>query len=209
MSTLNASTGLSAPASPASAAAAAAAPSGPAAHALPYGKPDGSRPRPRISLRLVVLLAVVAAPFVYFGYVILDQTLNGGVTNRGSYFDVDLKSLGYFPFDAAKDDIGNVPERWRQLDGKRVALNGEMYAPESAGDDINSFQLVYSIQKCCFNGPPRVQERVFATVPDKAKVRYYGQVVRVVGTLHVKAQRNEVGEIEKLYTLDVESVDPA
>ena len=209
MSTLNASTGLPAPAgasvltnAPASAAAAGVR--------SPASAPTAvRRPRPRVNLRLVVLLALVAAPFLYFGYVILDQALHGGVTNRGSYYEVDLKSLGYFPFDAAKDDIDNVPAQWRQLDGKRVALQGEMYAPSGAGDKVDSFELVYSIQKCCFNGPPRVQERVYATAKKDAAVRYYSQVVRVVGTLHVKAQKNEVGAVEKLYEMDVESVDPA
>jgi len=184
MSTLNASpAGYSAPAAPA-------------------------RPRPRISLRLMLVLALVAAPFIYFGYVIVDQSIHGGITHRGDFYDVDLKSLGYFPFDATKDGADDVPKRWRDLDGKRVALQGEMYAPDSAGDTVKVFQLVYSIQKCCFNGPPRVQERVFASVPNSGAVRYYGQVVRVVGTLHLTAHRNEVGEIDRLYELDVESVDP-
>src|SRR5829696_8911139 len=89
-----------------------------------------------VSVRLVVLLALVALPFLYFGYVIVDQSLNGGVTKHGNYYDVDLKSLGYFPFDPAKDDLDNVPARWRALDGKRVALAGEMFVPGSAGDNI-------------------------------------------------------------------------
>ena len=196
MSTLNASPGFSPASSPA-----AAAP-------VSYeGRP--LHRRPRVSLRLVMLLGLLAAPFLYFGYVILDQSLSGGVTNRGSYYEVDLKSLGYFPFDDAQDSIDDVPARWRALDGKRVALHGEMYAPESAGDKVTAFQLVYSIQKCCFNGPPRVQERVFASVPNKGGVDWYNQVVRVVGTLRITAKRNDVGVIEKLYELDVESVDPA
>ena len=179
--------------------------------------PSASRPapagplparRPRISLRLVVLLGLVALPFLYFGYVIIDQSLNGGVTRHGTYYDVDLKSLGYFPFDAAKDGIENVPRRWRELDGKRVALNGEMFVPASAGAKLRGFELVYSIQKCCFNGPPRVQERVFAKVPDNGTVRYYPQVVRVLGTLHVNAKRDEFGQVTSLYELDVETVDP-
>jgi hypothetical protein len=166
------------------------------------------RRRPRVSLRLIVLLAVVSLPFLYFGYVILDQSLNGGVTKHANYYDVDLKSLGYFPFDPAKDDLSNVPARWRELDGKRVALVGEMYAPGEASDRIKGFELVYSIQKCCFNGPPRVQERVFAGVPNHGTVQYYPQVVRVVGTLHVNARRDEVGQISRVFELDVETVDP-
>ena len=189
MSTVHASPGIAAPA--------------------PASSPRARRDRPRINLRLILLLAVVCGPFLYFGYVIFDQSIHGGVTKREGYYDVDLKSLGYFPFDASKDTKEDVPAKWRELDGKRVALQGEMFVDSSAGSEVNRFQLVYSIQKCCFNGPPKVQERVFAQVPNNGKVPYYSQIVRVVGTLRVAAHRNEVGQIDRLYELDVESVDPA
>src|SRR2546428_1602118 len=195
MSTLNASPGLATPAP------SAPASGSPQPQPVSYGRAP-RRQKPRINLRLVALLALVAAPFIYFGYVILDQSLNGGVTRHGDYYDVDLKSLGYFPFDAAKDGLAEVPSRWRQLDGKRVALQGEMYDPDSAGDKINSFQLVYSIQKCCFGGPPRVQERVFAAVPDNGTVHYYGHVGRVRGTRHVTAPPNECGQIDPRHQPD-------
>ena len=184
--------------------------SSPASAAAPLGYGAGPLPRrSRVSLRLVLLLGLVAAPFLYFGYVIVDQAVHKGVVNRGSYYDVDLKSLGYFPFDANKDDFNDIPQRWRALDGKRVALVGEMYTGGSAAPHINAFELVYSIQDCCFGGPPRVQERVFARVPNGGKVPYYGQIVRVVGTLHVEAKRDETGQIVSIYELDIESVDPA
>src|SRR5215210_3527586 len=119
MSTLNASPGVS-----------TSAPSTPRT----TSEGASARPaRPRISVRLIVVLALVALPFLYFGYVILDQSLNGGVTRRGDFYEVDLKSLGYFPFDGVKDDLNNVPSKWRELDGKRVALQGEMFDPDSAG----------------------------------------------------------------------------
>src|SRR5215212_8624404 len=117
--------------------------------------------RPQINLRLVMLLALVGLPFLYFGYVIVDQAVTGGVKDRGGYYEVDLKSLGQFPFDPVQDDDKSIPEIWRKLDGKKVALVGEMYAGGSAAPKVPAFQLVYSIQKCCFGGPPRVQERVF------------------------------------------------
>src|SRR5215217_3736230 len=99
------------------------------------GSPLPAR-RPRINLRLVVVLALVSMPFLYFGYVIVDQALHKGVVNRGNYYDVDLKSLGYFPFDASRDDINDVPQRWRDLDGKRVALVGEMYTGGSSAEKV-------------------------------------------------------------------------
>ena len=165
--------------------------------------------RRRISLRLILLLTLVAAPFIYFGYVIVDQAVNKGVVNRGSYYDVDLKSLGYFPFDQTKDDVQDIPQRWRNLDGKRVALVGEMWTGGSAAPKVRAFELVYSIQKCCFGGPPKVQERVFAKVPNDGTVAYHWQTVRVVGTLHVGVKRDETGQIVSVYEMDVDSVDPA
>lgn len=165
--------------------------------------------RPRINVRLVVLLSVLALPFLYFGYVIVDQAMHGGIKDHGSFVEVDLKSLGFFPFDERRDDISNVPQRWRNLDGKRVMLVGEMFVPGTAGDTTDEFELVYSIQKCCFNGPPKVQERVFARAPQgKSFPNLYGKVVRVVGVLHVSPLVVE-GQVSKLYQMDVQSLEPA
>ena len=199
MSTLQAnpvSSSVSSPSVPAT--ASAAAPAAPV-----------SAHRPRVNLRLVMVLALVALPFLYFGYVIVDQALHKGVVNRGNYYDVDLKSLGYFPFDPAKDDVNDIPKQWRDLDGKRVALVGEMYIGGSAAPKVRGFELVYSIQKCCFGGPPKVQERVFSRVPNDGTVPYFWQPVRVVGTLHVGVRRDDTGQIVSIYEMDVENVDPA
>lgn len=203
MSTLNASPGLATPAAPQGVAHVPARSSAPA-------PADVLTPRrPWFSLRLLVLLAVFGAPFLYFGYVILDQAMTGGITDRGAYFDVDLKSLGYFPFDSVKGGIEDVPAKFRELDGKRVALVGEMWVTNSSSNDIKEFELVYSIQKCCFGGPPKVQERVFARAPNNGTVPYYPTLVRVVGTLRVNLERDDVGNVSKLYQLDIESLDPA
>ena len=171
----------------------------------PYTLP--SNRRPQISLRLVVLLALVGLPFLYFGYVIVDQALNKGIKDRGTYFEVDLKSMGSFPFDAVEGDINNVPQQWRDLDGKRVMLTGEMYAGASAAPKVSEFQLVYSIQKCCFGGPPKVQERVFVKAPPGKPVPFYWKPVRVVGTLHVQTRRAGE-EVISVFEMDAESLEP-
>jgi len=163
--------------------------------------------KPRINFRLMALLAVVSLPFLYFGYVIVDQALTGGIKDRGDHLEVDLKSMGQFPFDPVQDDVNGVPEQWRKLDGKKVALVGEMYAGGSAAPSVPAFQLVYSIQKCCFGGPPRVQERVFVKAPPGKTVPFYWQPVRVVGTLHVDAKRVE-GQVVSVFDMDVDKVEP-
>jgi hypothetical protein len=164
--------------------------------------------RSPINLRLVVLLAVIALPFLYFGYVIIDQAVTGGIKDRGSYLEVDLKSLGNFPFDAAQDDLNTVPQIWRKLDGKRVMLTGEMYVDGSAAPEVDRFQLVYSIKKCCFDGPPKVQERVFVKAPPGKAVPFYWRPVRVVGTLHVDTKRSGE-EVISVFEMDIEKLEPA
>jgi hypothetical protein len=165
----------------------------------------------RVNLRLIVLLAVVAAPFLYFVFIIARDMITGGVIDHGTYKEVDLKSMGNFFFDPSKDTLDAVPERFRVLDGKRVLLEGEMFAPNEAADDVRAFELVYNIQKCCFGGPPKVQERVFARVPPSLQgvPNYqFRSPVKVIGTLHVKIRKGIDGVAVALYEMDVERVDP-
>jgi hypothetical protein len=164
-----------------------------------------------INLRLILLLAIVAAPFLYFGFVMIRDAVTGGVIRHGDYTEVDLKSMGNFHFDENRDGVEAVPQRFRDLDGKRVLLEGEMFAPNEAANDVRRFELVYNIQKCCFGGPPKVQERVFAKVPDQTQgiPNYqFRSPVRVTGKLHVKAIKGVDGTVAALYMLDVENVEP-
>lgn len=162
----------------------------------------------RVNFRLITMLTVAAVPFLYFFFVIVRHAVTGGVIDRGTYSEVDLKSLGYFQFNEVHDTIENVPPRWRKLDGQRVLLEGFMWAPNEASGKVREFQLVYSIEDCCFGGPPKVQERVFAKVPEgQEKVRRYGGPVRVMGTLHVDAKK-VAGQTISIFEMDVESVEP-
>ena len=163
--------------------------------------------RSPVSLRLVLLLTFLGLPFIYFGYVIIDQAVSGGIKDHGDWVEVDLKTMGSFPFDAVQDDSSNIPEKWRKLDGRKVALVGEMYADGSAAPRVQRFQLVYSIQECCFGGPPKVQERVFVKAPPGNPVPFSWTPVRVVGTLHVNAKRVD-GQVESVFEMDVERVEP-
>ena len=173
-----------------------------------YSPPITLPPRRRaINLRMIVMLALLGLPFLYFGYVIIDQAVSGGVKDHGDYVEVDLKTMGSFPFDAAQDDNSNVPEKWRKLDGRRVVLVGEMYAGGSAAPKVDRFELVYSIQKCCFGGPPRVQERVFVNAPKNNPVPFHWQPVRVTGVLHVNAKKVD-GEVVSVFEMDIERLEP-
>jgi hypothetical protein len=162
----------------------------------------------RLNLRILVFLAVIGAPIGWIVYQYVAASLNGGVHQTSQGAEVDLKALGNFPFDDHVGTAAAIPAQWRQLDGKKVILEGFMYAGMSAADTINNFQFVYNIQKCCFGGPPRVQERVFVTVPNGGAVPYYGELVRCSGTLHVGIHKNGAGVIDTLYTMDLQDAKP-
>ena len=177
-----------------------------------YASPKTSR-KPtllqRLNFRMVVFLAVIGAPIGWIVYQYVAAALNGGVHQTAEGAEVDLKALGNFPFDDHAGTVANIPPKWRALDGKKVILEGFMYAGMSASDEINNFQFVYNIQKCCFGGPPRVQERVFVTVPNGGAVPYYGSLVRCSGTLHVGVHKNDGGVTDTVFTMDLQKVTPS
>lgn len=163
----------------------------------------------RLNLRMLVFLAVIGAPIGWIVTQYVSAALNGGVRETAQGAEVDLKALGNFPFDEHVGTIADVPSKWRALDGKPVILDGFMFNTLSSRDQINSFQFVYNVQKCCFGGPPLVQERVFVKVPNGAAVPYYeGSLVRCSGILHVGVRKTDAGLTDSVFTMDLQKVTP-
>ncbi|MDB5291353.1 MAG: hypothetical protein JWL69_2594 [Phycisphaerales bacterium] len=169
-----------------------------------------SRPplRQRINFRIIVFFGIIALPFVWLGYWSVQQAMTKGIEHHNGYEQVELKALGNFNFDQAAGTMNDVPKRWRELDGKRVVLEGFMYDGRSAGPKLSAFQFVYNIQKCCFNGPPLVQERVFAYVPHSREVEWVDGFARLTGVLHVNVKKAKDGTITSVYTVEVEKAEP-
>jgi hypothetical protein len=164
----------------------------------------------RINFRLIAFVLVIGALVGYPVYIYLEQTLTGGIKNAGGGFkEVNLKAMSNFPFDNSNGKLEDVPDKWRNLDGQKVILEGEMWSPYMAGNRVHNFQLVYSIAKCCFNGPPQIQHFVQARAVPGASIGYYNGPVRVKGTLHVDVRRDEeAGKVTSVYQLDVEELEP-
>jgi hypothetical protein len=162
-----------------------------------------------VNWRLVIMLSVVAIPFLWIGYMLVSQLVTGGVSRHGDYYAVDLKAMGNFNFDPAVGTVADVPKTYRDLDGKKVQLEGFMYSPTSAGDRGTEFQFVYNVTKCCFSGPPLVQERVYGYVKEGKDVPVYDMYTfaRVTGTLHVRVVRDDVGSVHSVYDLDVDKAE--
>src|SRR5262249_3384471 len=144
-------------------------------------------------------------------YIYLREELTGGITDAGGgYSAVDLRAMSLFNFDQSNGRLEDVPARWRQLDGKKVILSGEVYTLNDASPQVRTFDLCYSIAKCCVNGPPQVQHFVKSASLNGQLLPYYGGLVNVKGVLHVNVVSGaQDGKVQSVYQLDVESVDPA
>lgn len=160
----------------------------------------------RINLRMLIVAAVLGFVIGYPVYLYVDAVINGGAKHVGNAWQVNLKALGDFPFNDSTGTINNVPMKWRKLDGKRIVLQGFPYVTNYAGDSIPSFQFVYNVAHCCFGGPPLVQERVFAQVPNGGTVPNYNlEFSTITGILHVKVEKAG-GKVQSVFTMDVQKI---
>lgn len=169
--------------------------------------PASTRLKRGLNIRMIVFLAVVLGLIAYPTYIYVNFLITGGIENYGNYLKVDLKALGQYPFPADNGTTADVPAKWRALDGKQVLLQGEVWAPNEAGNHMSNFELVYSIANCCFGGPPKVQERVFAHVPQEMRVPNLSySFANVYGKLHVKVIKDH-GVVTSVYNLDVTKIE--
>ncbi len=158
----------------------------------------------RINWRMVTIVAVFGVLVGFPVYTFVRAQANHGIDRVAGGYHVDLKALGNFPFNENTGTLADVPKQYRDLDGKQVSLEGFVYAPNSASDRVNQFQFVYNVTKCCFAGPPQVQERVFAVIPGQG-IYDPGMytMVQLSGTLHVAVIKDDAGKASSVYTLVV------
>ncbi len=160
---------------------------------------------PRMISFVVVALLLMGFP----AYVFIKESVTGGVVNRGDYLEVNLKAMSSFEIDQVHGAQNDVPEKWRNLSGKKVVLEGEMWAPNSASAEVNDFELVYSVAKCCFSGPPKIQHFVLAKSRSGGPMPNLSGVglIRVTGTLNVQVEQ-DAGKIGRIFSLVVDKLEP-
>ena len=161
----------------------------------------------RFNPRAIILLALIGLLIGYPVYVYLDNRLSAGIREQGDLLWVDLKSMSSFEMDQDAGTNAQIPQVYRNLDGKRVRLIGQMWSPLSVEGSVRNFVLVYSINNCCFNGPPKVQHLVQSTVLPGQRVEVWPDFVAVTGRLHVSVQ-SDAGHVQSVYRIDVERVVP-
>jgi hypothetical protein len=178
--------------------------------AIDYQKPAVKVPwSERINFRMLALIAVIGVLVGYPVYVLIDTQVSGGIKAAANgYKEVNLKAMSTFEFDQANGTLQDIPQKWRDLDGQKVILLGEMWQPNVAGNEVQDFALVYSIAKCCVTSTPQVQHFVHSKAMPGKSLSYYSTPVEVRGVLHVNV-KSEEGRVASVYQLDVESIKPA
>src|SRR5689334_14792252 len=109
--------------------------------APPYKMPLSQR----INFRLIFFFGFILLIAGSLAYLYFESILTGGVINHGDYLEVDLKAMSNFPLDQKNGTINDIPKQWRDLDGKRVMVEGELWTPYSSAPEQSHFQVVYSI----------------------------------------------------------------
>jgi hypothetical protein len=159
-------------------------------------------------VRKVVLMIVA----IYLLLVLVFQGMTGsfshGIHKQGDLYSVDLRAMSDFALDQMNGRDDDIPKAYRELDGKRVTLVGQMWSPTTSTGKVNRFDLVYSINSCCFSGPPKVQHFVHATTREPDAVELSRGLVSVTGRLHVGVERDS-GGLVSVYRIDVEDVRPS
>jgi hypothetical protein len=94
-------------------------------------------PNWRVVIFAGVMLCLIGWPVCYF----LDARFDNRVHYFGTYREVSLRALGDFDLDPNIGTLADVPSKLRELDGQKVLLEGEIYAPQEAGKNTTEFQL--------------------------------------------------------------------
>jgi hypothetical protein len=178
--------------------------------------PAGARPSaaraPRnwsMIVRVGLVCALILSLVGYALKVTYESVIKGGVVQTGDHYKVELKQMSSFEMDQSNGTLEDIPARFRELDGKKVILEGEVAPGEEGGNKVRLFDLCYSVQQCCFSGPPKAQHFVRCKpVGNRLVPNYLNQgQIRVSGTLHVKVVKEE-GAIQRVFHLDLEQVEP-
>jgi len=159
-----------------------------------------------VNPRLMLLVMGFAGFIGHLELPLLQHDIAFGVIRQSDICQCDLKSLGSFKFDDLTGTVQDIPGVYRQLDGRKVSMEGFMVS--SGGDDerLSKFAFVYDLFPQSRSG---VQQKVFVFTRDHQTVEYMADEVRIFGTLHVKPDReSDTGKVVSIYTLDLDRIEP-
>ena len=122
----------------------------------------------RINLRMIVFIGVMVLLVGYPVYTLISEQVTGGVhrIEANSPSKVNLRPWTISCSMRTAEPSTTFPSNTAVLTGKNSRSSAK-FTPNEASDQVHRFELVNSIAKCCFGGPPR-SRRVFCVVPKTA-----------------------------------------
>ena len=100
---------------------------------------------------------------------------------------------------------GVPPQRLKDLEGQVVQLKGYVMQP-LRGDMVKDFSLVGDLLTCCFGGKPLINAVVVCDLEEGKYFPYRIAAHRIIGRFYMKPERNDKGEVVKLYRMRVYDV---
>jgi|HubBroStandDraft_1064217.scaffolds.fasta_scaffold173220_2 hypothetical protein len=128
--------------------------------------------------------------------------------HRSPYVPLDLKALTS-PFDEKNGTLDEIPKSLRDLNGRRVSVEGFMI-PMDQSDSISQFAVVPEIANLEFGVgmPPGILQTVVVTYPKGKSTSYIPDRIRVDGVLTVGIEKDQ-GFIVDVLKMTPDSVQRA
>ncbi|MCR9247353.1 MAG: DUF3299 domain-containing protein [bacterium] len=105
-----------------------------------------------------------------------------------------------------QDKLKGMPQRVRDLDGKRVLMLGFMLPIEEV-ENMREFLLVESLWACCYGQPPDINGLVRCVMPKGKAIDYNFEPMKVVGRFEIEAFELD-GYCVDIYQLHVDYAEP-
>ena len=120
--------------------------------------------------------------------------------------ELSVREISDFDLDQYSGTVADIPAKFRRLDGQRITLTGNMWAPIGTEKGLQNFQLTF--MNYTERHPPLAQN--FIACSADPPVQYYDGTVRVTGTLHVRIIHSDEDDhpIKSVFSLDVDRVKP-
>jgi hypothetical protein len=137
------------------------------------------------------------------------QEING-------YLKVGFERLAGFPFNPAPYDpakpntpppsaADQIPERVKQLDGKKAVITGYMLPVKTDKGLVTEFLLMKDPMMCCYGIVPQINEWIVVHMTNNGVQALQDVPLSFYGKLHVKEQFDN-GYLSGIYLLEAEKM---
>ena len=149
-----------------------------------------------VALPTEMINGYLRVPFNFLGYYWLDEP--------------DWQKLKSSQYIASLSYDTEIPDKVKQIDGKKVAITGFMLPIDVDKGKVKRFLLLKSTMSCCFGVAPRINEVIYVESSKKQKIQTVMDMpITVFGKLSVGQQFREDLMLMGVYQLELDEVKRA